>query len=464
MLMLTASGDIDRTPDGKAAAMGLLGGRRISGRQWLTLAAALLGWMFDGFEQSVVPVVGRPALIDMLGLKANVPSGAGEVSPEAKATVEKVVGFWMSWFNAAYLLGAALGGWSFGWLGDRFGRVRAMAVSVLTYSLFTGLCGLAQAPWQMAALRFVAAVGMGGEWALGVALVMETWEPEARPLLAGLIGAAANVGFMLSAAMVALLPTLHFDVGAGGWRWVFGACALPALLTFFLRIFVPESEKWQHAVASGPPGRLTDIFTPQLRRYSIIGAVLGAVALVATWGPVQMVVPWVQKVTGGDQRWAGAVQLWAGFGAVVGTILAAVSGRWIDRRKTYFFLCLGSLLVSAYLFRGLANTGPEPGVPRLDGWFLFVVFLTGGLTASFYGWFPLYLPELFPTRIRATGQGFCYNAGRILAVPGVLGMGFLVGAFDGSYPRAGATITLIYLVGMVVVWLAPETRGRPLPE
>jgi hypothetical protein len=296
---------------------------------------------------------------------------------------------------------------------------------------------------------------------------METWEPEARPLLAGLIGAAANVGYILSAALISLLHAFDFKVDAGGWRWVFGACALPALLTFFLRIFVPESEKWQHAVAGGPPGRLTDIFTPRLRRHSIIGAVLGAVPFIVTWGAAQWIVAWVQQVqqaTKGDPRWAEAAQMCAGFGAVIGTILAAVSGRWIDRRKAYFFLCLGSLLISTYLFRRLPDTGPEPGVPRIDAWFLFVVFLTGGLTASFYGWFPLYLPELFPTRVRATGQGFCYNAGRILAVPGVLGMGWLMSVFNGSYPRAGAAITLVYLVGMVIVWLAPETRGRPLPE
>src|SRR5262249_50257490 len=151
--------------------------------------------------------------------------------------------------SAAYLLGAAAGGLVFGWLGDRLGRVRAMVFSVLTYALFTGLCGAAKAPWQLAVLRFTSSLGMGGEWSLGVALVMESWSAHARPVLAGLIGAAANVGFLLVAAVGAVLPPAHY------WRGIFLICVLPAVLTFLLRTFVPESERWQHAVASGPKPR-----------------------------------------------------------------------------------------------------------------------------------------------------------------------------------------------------------------
>jgi hypothetical protein len=127
---------------------------------------------------------------------------------------------------------------------------------------------------------------------------------------------------------------------------------------------------------------------------------------------------------------------------------------------TYFSLCLVSLLVTGYLFRWHFVLHP-----RVDGWFLLVAALTGACTASFYGWLPLYLPELFPTRVRATGQGFSYNFGRILAAPGVVLAGVLVKeVFAGRYDRASATVTLVYLAGMVLIWLAPETRGRPLPE
>src|SRR5215469_18243624 len=175
----------------------------VSRGMWLALAAALLGWMFDGFEQGVFGLVGRPALVDILDLKDDARIAADESAPaelrrETRERVEGLVGAWNDRVSASYLLGAAVGGWLFGWLGDRLGRVRAMVFSVLTYALFTGLCGLALGPWQLAALRFLAALGMGGEWALGVALVMESWPQSMRPLLAGLIGAAANVGFLLT--------------------------------------------------------------------------------------------------------------------------------------------------------------------------------------------------------------------------------------------------------------------------
>ena len=150
----------------------------------MVLIAAFLGWMFDGVEQGVFPLVARPALQDLIGTNS-----------------DQLIGPWMGYITALFLLGAALGGLVFGWLGDRIGRVKSMMLSILAYSLFTGFCYFAQAPWQLGALRFLAAVGMGGEWSLGVALVMEAWPEKNRPLLAGAIGAAANVGFGLLGLM-----------------------------------------------------------------------------------------------------------------------------------------------------------------------------------------------------------------------------------------------------------------------
>src|SRR5436309_4407310 len=152
--------------------------------QWLALAAALLGWMFDGFEMGLFPLVARPALRDLLG-----------------STNDQEVGLWFAVATAGFLVGAATGGVLFGWLGDRLGRVRAMMLSILTYAVFSGLCGLATSAWQIAVLRFVSALGMGGEWSLGVALVMEVWPNRSRALLAGLIGAAANFGYLLIALL-----------------------------------------------------------------------------------------------------------------------------------------------------------------------------------------------------------------------------------------------------------------------
>jgi MFS family permease len=449
--------------------MGTKDGPPISRAQWLTLAAALLGWLFDGFEMGIFPLVARPALIEVLGLKdADAASKNADLSKtERDAAKKQVDGEFSLWFGratAAFLFGAALGGWVFGWLGDRLGRVNAMAASVLTYALFTGLCGLAQQAWQLAALRFLSALGMGGEWALGVALVMESWPRQTRPLLAGLIGAAGNAGYLLTVVPVKALEAGGAAMDAGGWRWVLGLCAFPAVLTFLLRLFVPESEKWKHAVADGPRPGLADIFTPRLWRRSVLAALLGGVALVGTWGSVQWITPWVKERTG-RQDMANLAQVCSAVGAMLGCVLGAVVGHRLGRRVVYFSLCLGSLLICALLFRWLpaAWVGAEPA--SVEGLFFFVVvFLTGALTASFYGWLPLYLPELFPTRVRATGQGFGYNTGRVIAAFGALYTGYLTKEVFGNFAATGAAISLVYGIGLLVIWLAPETHGQPLPE
>ena len=210
----------------------------------MTLLAAFLGWMFDGMEMGIFPLVARPALQNML-----------QVSGDAE------VGKWMGYVTALFLLGAAAGGLVFGWLGDRIGRVRAMSLSILTYSLFTGACYFATEPWHLGALRFIAALGMGGEWSLGVALVMECWPEKHRPWLAGAIGAASNVGFLLIAAVAWKIP-----VTADSWRWVMVAGAMPAFLTFFIRLFVPESERWKESVGGSLRGPCRKSSRPRCSR------------------------------------------------------------------------------------------------------------------------------------------------------------------------------------------------------
>ena len=405
--------------------------------RWLVLLAAFLGWMFDGVEMGIFPLVARPALQELLGVNN-----------------DQAVGRWMGIATALFLVGAALGGVAFGWLGDRLGRVRAMALSVLVYSLFTGLIYFAQAPWQLGLLRFVAALGMGGEWALGVALVMECWPDARRPLLAGAIGAASNVGFALIAVVGMLYP-----VRADSWRPIMLAGAAPAVLTFFIRLFVPESERWKQSVRSAGPRRtspLAEVLTPPLLWPTVLGITFASIALIGTWGSVQWIPLWVDKLTGGQMPRAKALgQIYSSLGAVVGGFLGAWVGGRIGRRPAYFALCLLSLALCAWLFRVPHSYGPS---------MLLLIFAVGCTTAAFYGWLPLYLPELFPTRVRTTGQGIGYNAGRVIAAVGALTSGQLVGYYGGNYGNMMATITLVYLVGMVVIWLAPETKGKPLPE
>jgi len=413
------------------------GNGKITRAQWLVLAAAVFGWMFDGVEIALPPIMGRPALIELLG-------------PEMAS--DKNIGPLLGVLGAMFLVGAAAGGVLFGWLGDRFGRVRTMIFSVLTYSLFTGAAYWAQVPWHLMALRFIASMGMGGQWSLGVALVVECWPGLTRPLLAGVIGAAANVGFL----MISVLGWV-FPVHPESWRWIMLAGASPAVLVFFIVLFVPESERWKAAVKKTPSqSPIREIFAGDLRPKTLIAIALAAIALLGTWGSVQWVPYWVDKtLMPGDPSAKALTQIWSSVGAIIGCLIAPLSGgRW-GRRPVYFAMCLVSLVSCLYMFLVLTT---------FDWWFLAVITLVGGVTASFYGWLPLYLPELFPTRVRATGQGLSFNFGRILAAIGVLvGTGQLV-ALLGGYEKAGAIISLVYVLGLFVIWLAPETKGKPLPE
>jgi SHS family sialic acid transporter-like MFS transporter len=520
----------------------------ISRGAWLALVAAFLGWMFDGFEMGLFPLIGRPAMLDLLG------RGDPNLDP---ALLSQNVNLWLGIMTAVFLVGAATGGVVFGWLGDRIGRVRAMTLSVLTYTVFMGLCGLSTSPSMMAVLRFIASLGMGGEWSLGVALVMESWPNRSRAFLAGLIGAASNVGF-LSVALVGLalsrvihaaeasltylgLPEsmvryLVFDAQgeATGWRLMMILGAVPALLTFFIRMMVPESERWLEnesrgatshwatrdmlGVVVGSLGSLLIIWLwaqdqgalgmgtriagsvagflvalggflypvlrylqrseqgtqdVELRRTTIyrmvLGAALSGVALIGTWATIQNAPHWADHLVEVDLRDAApeirtakrsearsTTQICSAMGAIVGTIAAALLGDLLGRRPAYALLCVASLASTLAFFQWNQHYGTQ---------FLLMVFVAGGVTASFYGWLPLYLPELFRTQVRATGQGFSFNFGRILAAIGALQFGYLMkSVFDGDYVKTCSTLSLVYVVGVVIVWLVPETKGQPLPD
>lgn len=533
--MLAAGNETTRRMRKAAATMGEPNGQASGDGRWMALTAALLGWMFDGFEMGVFSMVGRPAVLELMA-----------------TSDEKVVGLWFGVITAGFLVGAATGGVLFGWLGDRIGRVRAMTLSVLTYAVFTGLCGLTNATWQIGFLRFIAALGMGGEWSLGVALVMEVWPNRSRAFMAGLIGAAANVGFLFVpltslllagmsttlrgwAGAIGLAESLVVDVnGNPSWRLMMVLGTVPALLTFFIRLFVPESRRWQEEQSRGAtsswaardlfgllvgvtgpalivylwawdgpiwfrhtvPVRLVGLFvgvvvatagyTYPLMRYlqrqsaantgahawrptlkrMLLAACLSGVALLGTWGTTQWAPSWADSLTHGTQQSKEFTQTSLAVGAIIGTIGAALLGDLLGRRLAYFLLCIASLGSVYLLFLGNHHYGPM---------LLASAFIAGVFTASFYGWLPLYLPEIFRTRVRATGQGFSFNFGRILAAVGVLQTGNLMGLFKndvqlgpltlpGGYPAACSLMSLIYLVGMVIIWFAPETRGQPLPD
>ncbi len=432
--------------------------RSRDGRRGVTLAAALLGWMFDGFEMGLFPLVARPALRELLG--------------QADAAD---IGIWSARIMAAFLLGAAVGGVLFGWLGDRVGRVRALTWSVATYAVFSGLCGFATAPWQLAGLRFLGALGMGGEWALGVALVMEVWPNASRPMLAGLIGAACNVGFLLIACtglvLAQVVTTLALGLQAcglgaaqvewllsadrSGWRLLMLLGAAPAALTFFIRLYVPESERWQAAARSGPKARLAEIFAPGLCRATLFATGLSAITLLGMWGSTQWIPSWADKIARGDPSAKAWAQIATASGSVVGSMLTPFVTVSLSRRWSFFWLCAAALAFCSFTFRTTTT---------FDARFLALAVGVGALTASFFGLLPLYLPELFPTRLRTTGQGFAYNAGRVFAAAGTLAGGSMLATFDDDYARMASTTCLVYALGLVWIWFCPETRGKALPD
>ncbi len=432
----------------RAAQTGIEGAAK-----WLALAAAVLGWMFDGLEMGLFPLVGRPALTEMLG--------GSDIGP------------WFGIIMAVFLVGAAFGGIALGWLGDRIGRTRAMVWSVLAYSVFSGLGAVVTAPWQLAILRFLAALGMGGQWALGVALVMEIFPAKSRPLMAGVIGASANIGFLLIAALsiglnsvlASLATVLHAALPAslvsillrnGSWRLLMILSATPALLTFLIRVFVPESGMWEaQSRAGGKAPRIGDLFRNGLAKSTCLGAALGAIALLGTWASVQWIPAWAGKIATGVPNAAAKVQIASALGAILFSVFFALFAERFNRRATYFALSLISLISCAILFRLHMQYGPA---------FRFWTFFVGGITAGFYGLLPLYLPELFPTRVRAMGSGLTFNAGRLIAAVGAVSGGALVKSFGGDIARMCSIVSLVYALGLVLIWFAPETKGKPLPD
>jgi hypothetical protein len=289
---------------------------------------------------------------------------------------------------------------------------------------------------------------------------MESWPDRSRPWLAAAIGAASNLGMLLVGVVARFFP-----VTPESWRWLFLVGASPAVLTLVIRLWVPESARWKEAAqskditnpthATAPLSQLAAVFRPPWVSTTVLGIALSSVALIGTWGSVQWIPAWADQITGGKLPQAKAdAQMVSSLLAAVGAVLGPLFLARLSRRLAYALLCAGSLAACVWLFRFPSPWGPL---------FLVKTGVTAFTTAAFYGFFPLYFPELYPTLMRATGQGICYNAGRLIAATGALLSGQLV-QYLGGYAQMGAMITLVYILGIGLAWVAPETRGKPLPE
>ena len=439
--------------------------------RYLILIAAFLGWAASGFQMAVMTLCAPSATTEFLRsgqLTASSvlrperllappawPNRPPLTSADESVVRKKVESLWFSWYNAAFLFGAAAGGLVFGWMGDWLGRVKAMGASIFCFSVFSGLGYFAATPEQLLVLRVLSGLGVGGMWPTGVALASEAWSDASRPMIAGLLGTSANVGLVLLNVLGYRWPATP-----DSWRWLLLVCATPIFLAVFVWLFLPESRRWL-AACHLPTGQkrsvsMATVFRPPLLTLTLIGIAVGTIPILGGWGATQWLIPWTNKVMGPANPEAMALTAIMRSG---GATIGGLAGGWLaslaGRRTTYFLVSLTSLALGEFIYLALTPTHPA---------FWPSVFVLGMISTIFFGWLPLYLPELFPTEARSTGAGVSFNTGRILAACGVLGTGLVTSAFGGDYGRAGTITTLVYALGMLVILFAPDTTKRKVGD
>jgi MFS transporter, SHS family, sialic acid transporter len=405
------------------------------GARWAVLAAAFAGLVFDGIELGLMPVASRSVAISLLG---------DDVS-------EAIIGKWFALFTASLMLGAAVGGSLLGNLGDRIGRARAMGVSILFYSAFAGLGMFVTSCEQMLALRFMVGLGVGGMWPNGVALVAECWPNKSRPTVSGILGAGINAGIVILSMIGA-----EFPITPGSWRWLFGLAAVPMVLGVIVYLFLPESPKWLAARNDErrPAPPLSDLFEGGLLAPTIFGILLASVPLIGAWAGSKWMIPWADHVASTEfPQYKSSTQWWWAIGATIGSFVGAPFAAAVGRNLSYVLISAGATLLTWAMFQWTAPLEPS---------FLPIVFAQGLVATLFFGWLPLYLPELFPVHIRATGSGVAMNIGRFATAGGVLAAGMLFDRFGGDYSTIGAACSLIYAMGIVVIIFAPRSQKYSL--
>ncbi|MBI1822069.1 MAG: MFS transporter [Nitrospirae bacterium] len=427
----------------------------VTGYQWLVLTVAWLGWVFDSMDSTLYAMVLHPALHELLGVGASTQG--------------------IEWYGgiifSVFLMGWALGGILFGTLADYIGRTKTMILTILIYSVFTGMAALSHSWWQLMIYRFLTALGIGGEWAAGASLVAEIWPQDKRAKAAGILQSAWAVGFFLAA-----LANLFF--GASGWRILFLIGILPALVTLLIRFFVKEPEAWvkikvhrdkllkkNPSIHPSEKDRelltfsLKRLFNRDLRRQTVIGSILAFVAVFGLWGATNWTPTLIRQLLAPKNLDSEMVNRYVSFavmslngGALAGYLAFGPIADRIGRRLTFFLMCLGSFIMLPVTFL----------TPRDYTVMLWLLPVLGFFNNGIFSGFPIYLPELYPTSVRATGVGFCFNIGRTLASAGPFVKGYLGTLFEPG--KAVSLIGIVYLLGMVILPFAPETKGKPLPE
>jgi predicted MFS family arabinose efflux permease len=412
----------------------------ITARQWLVLAIASAGWVFDVYEGQLFTIFKTPMMTELLK------GQTGGVSWHVNLAL------------ALFLVGGAVGGLAFGVLADRIGRVRVMGLTILVYSVFSALTYFARSVWEIDVLRFLVALGTGGEWAVGAALVAETFPPRARAFASGTFHASSVLG----AALASL--TGWALAAPGQWRLGFLLGLLPALLLLVIRFALREPEGWEkarhRASSSGEMGSLAELLgDPRWRGRALIGLGLASVGLATYWGIFAWGPELAREVLGPDvpdakrQAASSLAYLLMNFtGGLLGLLSFAPLAAWRGRRFAFLVYHLGAIVLVPLTFLG-SQTYTQ-ALLLLPIMAFFVVGMHAG--------YAIYFPELFPTRLRATGSSFCFNLGRLLTAVLLLLRGALGERFD--LRSAVVIMSGLFFLGLALLAVAPETRGQALPD
>ena len=434
---------------------------RLNRYQWTVLFAAWLGWGFDIFDGLLFNYVAPNAIPTLLGLEIG--------SAEARSATL----YWTGLLTAIFLVGWAVGGVLFGPISDRYGRKRVLLITMMLYAFGTALCAFVTSIEQLILCRIIASLGIGGEWAAGCALVAEVVPEDQRVEAGALLYTAAPFGLFLATGVNALIAGhLFADVPEVSWRYVLIFGLLPAAFAFIVRMFIKEPERWQSVAASTAPPRLREIFAPEIWPRTRSALLMALVALL-TWWSCNAFIPVVvanlaqlEAVQLGLDKTATSILIEAwktqattifNVGGFIGTLLTIPLAKRLGR-KPMFIIYLGFSALSLLATFGL-DLAPQIRI--------YMYFFIGLTVFGIFGSFTFYLPELFPTRLRATGSGFTYNIGRVVAAGGPF--------FVGSVAAAGAgdpsvVLNTLFLVGFVPIigllcmrWVI-ETRGQTMPD
>ncbi len=418
--------------------------------QWLVLIVASLGWVFDAFEGQLYNITRGDMLPELLR-SAHPGLGDAEIGVLTKAWGEKLLGI--------FLIGGTLGGWIFSSMADKWGRKPVMALTILFYSVFSGLTAFATDLWQVGALRFLVAMGVGGEWAVGAALVAEVFPKHARERAGGIFHAASVGGIWLAAAVGLAVGTQ--------WRYAYLVGIVPALLVLWVRVSIHEPESWKEAKQSKGDrmGSFRELLgNPRWRSRAIFGALLAMVGLATFWGVAvagqNLAEDLLRRLNAPAAEISSRAKIAFGFiqttGGFVGQLAMGPLSARLGRRRTFAYMHVAAFFMTLVVC----------WVPGYFGSYTLLLCLLpifGFFAQGIHAGYAVYFPELFPTYLRATGAGFCFNTGRILAAPVLIwGSAWM----KATMPLAQAISVLggLFLLGLVVLLFLPETKGQELPE